>query len=115
MAKVGFKERYRIEYGEDGEIYLNEPTNEQWSRFNRGRVKTGRKGRIDTSGATVARGQLFDALCDEINKLEDDKGPITLGTLDRIPLRLKEMWIQDTFELDDGKAVDDFKETEKNS
>lgn len=109
MAKLS--KEHKVKYGEDAVIIMREPTNKEWNTLNSGRVKLGRKGRPDTSGGLKARCQLFDAVLTSIENLEDDDGKITMETIERIPARLKEQWIMETFENDEGEHLED---TEKN-
>lgn len=109
MAKLS--KEHKVEYGGDAIIMMREPTNAEWNELNSERAKVGRKGRVSTAGALKARCKLFDKVVTSIENLEDDVGKITLETLERIPARLKEQWIIETFEADDGE---DLEKTEGN-
>ena len=97
---------HKVEYGATAVITMREPTNREWNTLNRDRVKVGRKGKVDTSKSLKARCELFDKVVTRIENLADDDGEITLETLERIPARLKETWIIDTFESDIGDDLD---------
>ena len=109
MTKLS--KEHKVEYGATAIITMREPTNREWNIFNRDRVTVGKKGRVDTSKSLEARCNLFDKIATGIENLADDDGPITLETLERIPARLKETWIIEKLEGDDGAELE---ETEKN-
>ena len=101
MAKLG--KEIEVKIGEDGVIVLREPTNKEWNEFSAERYPVGRHNKMkDNSGA--ARAVLFDTILTKVENIEDDEGPITLETKDRIPARLKGQIIFDAFET--GSDVD---------
>lgn len=95
--KIG--EDLKVEVGEDGIILLREPTNKEWNNFTKNRFITG-KGRAVTDTSTKARADLFDILVKDIKNLEDNTGPITLETKERLPHRIKADVILNAFEAD---------------
>jgi hypothetical protein len=101
MAKLG--NEIQIKIGEDGLIVLRQPTNREWNAFEAERYQL-RRNKIQDN-ASKARVALFDTLVVKIENVEDDQGPITLETKDRIPDRRKAEMIFKALEADDAVEV----------
>ena len=101
MAKL--QNEINVKIGDDGLIVLREPTNKEWNDFTADRYPVGRRNKMKDNSGT-ARAELFDKLVVRIEKIEDNAGPITMETKERIPGRLKAQIIFDA--LESGNDVD---------
>jgi hypothetical protein len=97
MAKLNGE--IEVKVGDDGLIALRNPTNKEWNDFEAARYPLSRN-KIKNH-ALEARAELFDRVVVRIENIEDDQGPITLETRDRIPNRIKSSIIFRTFETDE--------------
>ena len=82
----------------DGTVILREPTNKEWNEFSSELLTFKRHGKMRDESAE-ARGRLFDRLLVRLDNFEDEKGPITLETKDRFPLRFKSDIIFNAFQV----------------
>ena len=96
MAKLNGE--IEVKVGDDGLIALREPTNREWNDFEAARYPLSRN-KIKNH-ALEARADLFDKLVVRIENIEDDQGPITLETKERIPDRKKGAIVFQVFEAD---------------
>jgi len=88
-----------VKVGDDGLIVLREPTDQEWNEFEKARYQVRRNKFKDN--ASRARIDFFDKLVIRIEKIEDDQGPITLETKERIPNRKKAQIVFQAFETND--------------
>ncbi len=93
-----------VRVGDDGLITLREPTNKEWNDFTASRYPT--KGRKTKDKSTPARADLFDKVVTKIEKIEDDTGPITVETKERLPNRIKSSAIFQAFEDEDVEEAE---------
>lgn len=75
--------------GDDGEIVLRQPNNEEWNTFAKTRFPMRRGGQKPVDNSGPARVKFFDLLVVEISNIEDVTGPITMETKERLPEWIK--------------------------
>ena len=93
----------KVDAGDDGHVVLREPTAREWNNYTAAKGQLRGQRYIDKT--SQARGDLFDKIVMNIEGIEDDNGPITMETKDRIPLRLKSQIIFKAFEEEDAIDV----------
>lgn len=104
-----FDDRRKINVGDDGAIYLNEPTVTQLNQYTNDSVKS--KGRKIETQRYTASVKLFDAVFDEAETVEvkDAEGewvPLTKDTLKHMPARRKADCVHGAFfSADDDMEV----------
>lgn len=111
-----FDDRKKIDVGDDGAIYLNEPTVQQFNQYHNDCVEA-KRGKVKTKRTTAAV-KLFDATFNEAVKVEvkDDTGSwvlLTKDNLELVPPRRKQNCVDGAFFSGD-EDIEEEAEEEKN-
>ena len=82
---MDLRDEVEVTVGDDGKIWLREPSNSEWNHFVGARFKTKRGGQQLQDNSSRARVELFDTLFDRMENINEPKSkggdPCTCATL----------------------------------